>query len=178
METLLEDADQHSTPTATIITDGCQYLQLSPSSLLTPRSNNITEKPAAQAESSPLQGSGPGRCREAGTMSPLSVAAHGCSRGRLASGIDGQLVAPVENMSMRRLRRLAVSPSDDECSPVPTGHGLRTPACLPVVLQFTSPSEPTSSCGVSGSSSAGRLVCNLIERFNNTQLYDGINDSP
>lgn len=44
---------------------------------------------------------------------------------------------------------------------------------LPPLLQRLSPPDRRSSDG--GSSGAGRLVCNLVERFNNTQLYDALN---
>lgn len=46
----------------------------------------------------------------------------------------------------------------------------------PPLLQRLSPPERRSSDG--GSSGAGRLVCNLAERFNNTQIYDALNSSP
>lgn len=46
----------------------------------------------------------------------------------------------------------------------------------PPLLQRLSPPDRRSSDG--GSSGAGRLVCNLVERFNNTQLYDALNISP
>ena len=61
--------------------------------------------------------------------------------------------------------------------------GLLTPQCMATasVLQTDSPAEhqrdsATGSGG--GGGNTGRLVCNLIDRFNNTQLYDGINESP
>eukprot|EP00892_Ulva_mutabilis_P001204 jgi/Ulvmu1/11084/UM007_0266.1 len=46
----------------------------------------------------------------------------------------------------------------------------------PPLLQRLSPPDRRSSDG--GSSGAGRLVCNLVERFNNTQLYDALISSP
>lgn len=46
----------------------------------------------------------------------------------------------------------------------------------PPLLQRLSPPDRRSSDA--GSSGAGRLVCNLVERFNNTQLYDALNSPP
>jgi hypothetical protein len=49
-------------------------------------------------------------------------------------------------------------------------------------VQWLQQPSRTRYCGADSSSSGGgspnNLVCNLVERFNNAQLYDGINDSP
>jgi hypothetical protein len=168
---------QTSDPSPTIITDGCQYLELSPRSLLTPRSTCVADVSAALPGCGATQPSGGGVGHDSERLSPAAMAARGRRQRTLCSGMHA-LVQPGNTASARHVRRLAGSPSDDDCSPDGGRNALRTPAYLPAMLQCVSPSEPTSSCGMSGTSSAGRLVCNLIERFNNTQLYDGINDSP
>lgn len=145
------------TPCPTIITDGAHVLEVSPRSLVTPRKSQAP--PELSAQQAVLR-------KEGGT--PFHTT-------------DSRVLQNASHQGVCRYRRRVDSPSDDEGtdSPMLPG-GLLTPQCMPTrsVLQCMSPVEHQSAAGSGGSGSAGRLVCNLIERFNNTQLYDGINESP
>jgi hypothetical protein len=142
------------TPIPTIITDGSHVLEVSPRSLVTPRQH----QPAAPVSAQPA-------IRKESTA-PLRAA-------------DSWLLPNASIQGPCPYRRRVDSPSDDEANDSPGLHGgLLTPQCMPAVsfMQCSSPAEHQAATGSAGS--AGRLVCNLIERFNNTQLYDGINESP
>jgi hypothetical protein len=142
----------------TIITDGAHILEVSPRSLVTPR--NSRPPSALCAQHPPLR-------KESST--PLRTA-------------DNRMLPSSSYAGAGRYRRHIESPSDDEASDSPSlSGGLLTPQCMSTVpvLECMSPAEhQLSVSGSAGSGSAGRLVCNLIERFNNTQLYDGITESP
>lgn len=148
---------QGITSCPTIITDGSHVLAVSPRSLVTPCKSQA-----------PLECNGPhGVARKDSSDSPRQTT-------------DSHPLPSSSFQGVFRQRRHLDSPSDDDASDSPAlPGGLLTPQCMPVVssLQHRSPSEHQNASSA-GSGSAGRLVCNLIERFNNTQLYDGINESP
>lgn len=148
---------QRTTPCPTIITDGSNILEVSPRSLVTPRKSQAPPELSAQHAALRKENSIPFRTT------------------------DSHLLPSSSYQGVCRYRRRAESPSDDEGldSPALPG-GLLTPQCMATVsvLQCMSPAEHQSTHGSADSGSAGRLVCNLIDRFNNTQLYDGINESP
>lgn len=190
----------------TIATECPNVPMLTPRCLLTPRSNcsrpSAFSNTALQTVVSPPTPVRP-LCaaddagRSTSCTPSLRTPVKQLCQQRLAD--DARLHAPYRTSPLPSrvdgIRRFACSNSsdedDDDDAPCHQRHSNLHMACSasglsehcrsyqlmpPPLLQRLSPPDRRSSDG--GSSGAGRLVCNLVERFNNTQLYDALNTSP